>query len=123
MCIICLVVGGVLTYFVLPERVKIEEKEVLKYVEVAKKTEKITKPDGTVIEKTEENSKAKEENNSKNIEIVNQRRFKIFGGYNVAKPLEKEWTLGSLYKIWGPLNIGIEANSKGQVYGLVGIEF
>lgn len=133
------------------EVIKWQDKVVEKVVEVSKKTYKksviIKLPDGTYKEETieyssteelarleeslkeryqselKEKEKQWEEEKSKLTEITNQKRIKVYTGYNVTKFTEKEYLGGFQYKIWGPFNAGAEVTSKGNLFPVIGIEF
>lgn len=171
LAVVAFVVGGIVTYLFLPERIKIEEKEKIVYkdkivekevikwkekivekvVEVYKKTYKktvrIQLPDGTIKEEiieyssTEELTRLEEsltekynmqllekekewaQEKSKLIEQTNPRKLRAFAGYNVTKIGDQEYMVGGLYKIWGPINVGVAGTTKGNIFPIIGIEF
>jgi hypothetical protein len=133
------------------EVIKWKDKIVEKIIEVSKKTYKktviIKLPDGTYKEEIieyssteelarleeslkeryqselKEKEKQWEEEKSKLTEITNQKRIKTYVGINVVKWTDKEYLGGFQYKVWGPVNVGAEVTTKGNLFPVVGLEF
>lgn len=126
------VVAGFLTYTIMPEKIetveveKVVEKIVEKQVDVSKK--KITKPDGTIIEETnvssntQSNETSKEETYKKT--ETNPKRILVYVGQDILHPANREFIAGFSYRLWGPLDVGGQYNSKGHgLYATIGIRF
>lgn len=132
-----LLAGSIGTYLLAPSKIKIQEKEkiVIQKVEVIKdqairtKKTKVTKPDGTIIEKETfdhtimENIIAQKAEASREIEKTitnfNNKRLLIYGGVN---PLQAhQYNLGMSYNLWGPFDVG--ASFDGRAFVTVGIRF
>lgn len=132
-----ILIGGLLVYFLAPNKIKIVEKEkiVVKYVETQhteqthQEKTKVTKPDGTIIEKETtqtglsdislnlEHEVSKE--TEKTITNFNKKQFLIYGGVN---PLDrKNFVVGSSYNFLGPLDVGLSYSD--HVFFTVGIRF
>lgn len=135
--LIGLLAGGFLVYFFAPNKIKIEEREkiVIKEVKVEStqniqtKKIKVTKPDGTVIERETFDHKIVENIATKDIEAskekikteinFNKKRFLFYGGVN---PLQKtEFIFGTSYNFLGPFDVG--ASYRNDFFVTIGLRF
>lgn len=130
--VMAFVLGGVVTYFFLPERIetKIVEKVVDRQVDrqIDVKTKKTTSPDGTIVEEKQisSNTKTDETVSEKQFQKTetNPKRLLVYVGKDILHPADRSYIAGFSYKLWGPLDVGAQYNSKGNgIYGTIGIRF
>lgn len=174
LAVLAFIVGGIVTSLFLPEKIKIEkeievvevekiiEKEVVKWkekiVEVEKEVkikekvtkQKVTYPDGKIVETEIYESESEQIDRIRDLEreryneilvqresefkrkekelkeIYNPKRFIIYGGVGTAVDSLTElphYLVGTQYTLWGPITIGIQADSESRIAGTVGIRF